>query len=772
MSAPPRISRVLSGHAVSHAELLPAELVAKVPHREKLVLSFVLAFLEANALPAQLLVNGGYVRDLLLGKAPDDLDLSLCLRDCDPSVSVATVMHGLPGFARERPELNVSSVAITTILSDTSKDKNVDTAKAHMLVGFPAERLEVDFMPTIGDETYDEFDRVPQRDVRGTPEQDALRRDLTIGAMLLHVFHTPGGAPAAAGGTGCSPDEAADAMRWRLLDYYGGLADLQAHVLRSPYPIGADVDVVRASVLRSDEEVELARKLRIVGFSPPDAMPVSPAGARPAACGSRDCELQAIWWIKVLRDDPLRVLRALRFSAKLGFALHPAFWLAVPFAINSLQSKVAGSRKKDELVKLAKAGREPLLVFFDLAFGFPLPLPTGGSGGHLPCLAPALFGGADTKGNAQFLSPAILQPSAGADGVLRRRWRAGDPSALTRVPPAAVDAMVAGGSADLPQLGAPPPYVSPAMRAAAAALEMHISDEETLGATLAAAVYACALEEHAPRAAAAPAGNADGGGAAGGGAVDGGGADGACPCGAAGERDPEDEAAAAAAERAASEVLSACDGLSSSNEMRQAAYTPLLCVRALLETPPHLGMHSLFAAAARARGAPTELGGGEFCALVHMWETLKMANSHKRTPGYLPDFILALAATRCAEGTAGALRARLHTLSIDGPVISGEALDALPTLPQHLRGSLLSCLHVLCRIDGHVAPLTDAPALASFLEDRSLVGALDAEWYADGGAGAAGAVAAGSKGRGGNGRVLREAYLSASASAKARKAKR
>ena len=79
--------------------------------------------------------------------------------------------------------------------------------------------------------------------------------------------------------------------------------------------------------------------------------------------------LQIIWWIKVLRDDPLRLLRALRFAAKLRFTLHPTFWDAVPFAIPSLQSKVAGSRKVTELVKIAKAGRTPLIDFLDLSFG-------------------------------------------------------------------------------------------------------------------------------------------------------------------------------------------------------------------------------------------------------------------------------------------------------------------------------------------------------------------------------------------------------------------
>ena len=121
--------------SLAHGSLLPPALVEKVPQREKLILSFLLEYLKEQRLPAQLLVNGGYVRDLLLGKTPDDLDLSLCLRDCAPEVNIGSVMDGMEGFARSRPDLEVSSVQITTILSDTSKDKNIDTAKAHLGVG-------------------------------------------------------------------------------------------------------------------------------------------------------------------------------------------------------------------------------------------------------------------------------------------------------------------------------------------------------------------------------------------------------------------------------------------------------------------------------------------------------------------------------------------------------------------------------------------------------------------------------------------------------------
>ena len=438
--------------AIGHRSPLPAALIERVPPSEKLVLNFVLSYLETEALPAQLLVNGGYVRDLLLGKTPDDLDLSLCLRKCPPHVTIDSLLQELGAFARRRPDLNVSAVNVTTILSDTSKDKNVDTAKAHLLVGAPPERIEVDFMPTIGEETYDERDRIPLRDVRGTPEQDALRRDLTIGAMLLEISRAEDHMDVSGADTPTAAAAAADALQWKLLDFYGGLDDLRAGVLRSPYPAGRPLPDVWAEVMRSAEDQQLALALGLSPESPAGAAATAGAGAPARAAGaeafgSSDVEtatLQIVWWVKVLKDDPLRLLRALRFAAKLRFELHPTFWLAVPFALSPLQSKVAGSRKATELLKIAKAGNAPLLDFLSLSFGRPVSTPPSGEGTALPSgtLASSLFGGADPKGEARFLA-------------------------------------------------APNGFDSSLMRAAAETLPSGLGEDETLGAGLAAAAIAC-----------------------------------------------------------------------------------------------------------------------------------------------------------------------------------------------------------------------------------------------------------------------------------------
>ncbi|CAE8599062.1 unnamed protein product, partial [Polarella glacialis] len=140
---------------------------------------------------------------------------------------------------------------------------------------------------------------------------DALRRDLTIGALLLRVERRP-------------TSESSSGLCYDLLDFYGGVDDIRAGVLRSPCPSssGAAAEVlvaeVRAAVLRSPAEVEMAEKLGLDARSPEEVV-------------------QVLWWAKVLMDDPLRICRALRFAAKFRFQLHEAFWSAVPFALEPLR---------------------------------------------------------------------------------------------------------------------------------------------------------------------------------------------------------------------------------------------------------------------------------------------------------------------------------------------------------------------------------------------------------------------------------------------------
>lgn len=753
--------------SIEHGSPLPADIVSRVPPTEKLVLNFVLSFLEAERLPAQLLVNGGYVRDLLLGKHPDDLDLSLCLRDCDTAVTIDSVMAGLATFASARPDLNVSSVNVTTILSDTSKDKNVDTAKAYLLVGTPPDKIEVDFMPTIGEEQYDEHDRVPLRDVRGTAEQDALRRDLTIGAMMLQISRAepvsppaaPAGLPPAPADTSTAALAQADLLQWTLLDFYGGLADLRTRTLRSPYPAGRQLAEVWDEVLRTPEDKRIADRLGLRSTpattfagpvlengerpSPAPPLPVVPpsdGGTAPslppspgasaleradvaAAAAHNELTLQVVWWVKVLRDDPLRVLRALRFAAKLGFRLHDTFWLAVPFSLLSLQTKVAGSRKGTELLKIAKAGRQPLVAFMELSFGRQIAdasemgAEDGGttslSSLPLATLAPALFGGADHKGEASFL-------------------------------------------------GTPHGFDPALLRRAVEALPEDISEEEGLGSGLAAAMLACRLPWGGERAvAAATAAAFEASSEAADEAAD----------ESAGEVEvppatpisevtvdaasaATDAAAAAAAEAATVEATVACDGLCASNDFRAAAVTPLACVGTLLQPKRPLGMHALFAeaaaldavgtaeAAAPAAGPALQAAvaapsATEFAALVSMWDTLKLEKVLQgRAPaGYLPSFVVQLASTRCSATTAVALEARLARLATDGVSINGKALVGVSRLPNHLRGVLISHLHVLARLRGEQLELHEPAQLVAYLESGcgGLLAKLHDEWYEEGG---------------------------------------
>ena len=378
-------------------------------------------------------------------------------------------------------------------------------------------------------------------------------------------------------------------------------------------------------------------------------------------------------------------------------------------AFDYLPHQVAGSRKVTALLKISKSGRAPLVAFMELAFGRQIaavapPTASAEAAGtaagtmlsQLATLAPALFGGADQKGEANFLS----------------RPHGFDPAL---------------------------------MKSAIEALPSELGEEEALGTALAAAALACRLPWGGERAEAERVAIAEAFQAA---------AEVAPNDGLNATDIALDAAAAAAAAAATAEMSIACDGLCASNDVRAAAVTPLACVSTLLRPPAPLGMQALFAQAAAYNGRGGEAGGAgagagvgdgsgsggvalsgaEFGALVHMWDTLKLerVTQGKESAGYLPEFIVRLAGLRSSAPTAAAHSRRLEQLSSGVHVdINGKALVGIPKLPNHLRGVLISHLHVLARVRGQRLELHEPEQLRAYLEHEcdDLLPKLQAEWY-------------------------------------------
>jgi len=758
-----------------HGSFLPAPTARLVSGRFRHVLSFVLAYLQAT--PGYegvgVMISGGYVRDILLGRKSDDLDLTLDLRSCAEGVTVDQIVEGMPDYADlSSGRLSaVESVEIVTAMSETSRSKAVDAAQVKLRIG--GEDVLLDLMPTIAREVYDAHDRIPFREGRGTPRQDTLRRDLSIGAMLLEVVRVDdleqqqareavaalAEAPASIvpptltdfggvmqrrlmkdpsevmqrrlmkeiqsvsgsewlngflsqmRGALASPssgeaaqllgrseqlDErfrrtevgkvvptartplsgseygdaqlassAASGLQFRLLDYHQGLEDLQAGVLRAPYPREVATEAVWESLALDEfERWQLEEMLQPAGAS---------GSGADEAVEEESSRKQVLWWIKSLRDDPLRLVRTLRFAATLGFTVHGSFWRAVPFSVDALRTKVSGPRKVAELRKIAKAGLPPLVDFFELAFS---PLPAFGDD---VAFGDALFGGPPAEGEDE---PERIAVTVGFDGEM--------------------------------------------MRTIVDALPADLSTEARVGAVLAAAVISCDLRRNGPC------------------LIVGSGLDESCVLAGPVEHlgnTAEDSLAqdiqmAACLEISTAEVTRACAGLCASSPMLQAAEAPLQIASSLLRPSMPQVQHALFAEAASAAGVDSDgvgVDGEEFAALLRMWELLKLDPAQaKRRLEVGHEFVLALLRTRCSL-TAERLEERVRLLTAPGPKINGKAVAGLEGVPPHLRGALIGQLHVLCRLRGEAPVFDTTEVLRDYLEGScgGLLLKLQAEWWAD-----------------------------------------
>ncbi|KAL4069364.1 hypothetical protein J3A83DRAFT_4096357 [Scleroderma citrinum] len=228
-------------------------------------------------------INGGWVRDKLLGRDSNDVDI--CLAD----------MMGVPfveqfvAYLSEKKHIPVHKVA--KIESNPDQSKHLETARTTLL------GVDLDFV-NLRSEEYADNSRIPTEVKFGTPLEDALRRDITINSLFYNV-HT------------------------RAVEDYTekGLDDLRNGVVRTPLPP-----------------------------------------------------------LQTFRDDPLRVIRCVRFASRFGFEMTPELRDAAQdrFIQEALSCKISRERIGEELDKMIK-GVQPVhaiqlineLSLYDCVFHVP-----------------------------------------------------------------------------------------------------------------------------------------------------------------------------------------------------------------------------------------------------------------------------------------------------------------------------------------------------------------------------------------------------------------
>jgi tRNA nucleotidyltransferase/poly(A) polymerase len=221
-------------------------------------------------------IAGGWVRDKILGRENDDIDIAI-----DKISGQIFSKHLFTYVNRLGDGWKCSQAAI--IAMDAEKSKNLETATLKLTIpnGYV---FELDFVG-LRSEVYDDpLSRVPIVRVATAPE-DATRRDLTINALFYNI------------NTG------------KIEDYIGGVRDIHCGIIRTPL----------------------------------DAR-------------------------KTFNDDPLRMLRALRFLSRFQFTLDETIKIAMqqPDLQHKLGTTISKERIGQEIDGFFKGRSEPLLAFKEI----------------------------------------------------------------------------------------------------------------------------------------------------------------------------------------------------------------------------------------------------------------------------------------------------------------------------------------------------------------------------------------------------------------------
>lgn len=239
----------------------------------------------------QVWIAGGWVRDRLLGIPSSDIDLALSNltgRNFGTFLeSFSSEPEIISKYSPRAAELNLphKGVKCSIIDQNSEKAKPLETARVTLF------GLKIDLV-NLRKEVYSKRSRTPEMQF-GTPEEDALRRDATVNALLFNL------------------------KTQQVVDFTGGLADLDAKVMRTPMD-------PRTTFL----------------------------------------------------EDPLRVLRLIRIAGKLGFSIDPGTQrcMAADDIRHALDNMVDRDRINVELFKMIREP-QPIISFqrlFDCNLFVPL----------------------------------------------------------------------------------------------------------------------------------------------------------------------------------------------------------------------------------------------------------------------------------------------------------------------------------------------------------------------------------------------------------------
>ena len=151
--------------------MVPGAQVQLEPHEAALFDTLTKAAAH-QGLSTTLRCAGGWVRDKLLGKTSPDIDIAL-----DDILGAAFAEH-VNAYLADQGQ---TTHGVGVIQSNPDQSKHLETARMRI------QDVWIDLV-NLRSEDYAQDSRIPEMTF-GTPEQDALRRDLTINALFYNL-HT------------------------------------------------------------------------------------------------------------------------------------------------------------------------------------------------------------------------------------------------------------------------------------------------------------------------------------------------------------------------------------------------------------------------------------------------------------------------------------------------------------------------------------------------------------------------------------------------------